>query len=77
MRMVPPFEKNKHLGLERSDLPFDCCQRVALRSVQGGLPLPTFDTATFRVGVLAVEMSVRVPHGIAGSIGNSNFFLAF
>ena len=42
-----------------------------------GLPPPTLDTATFRVGVLAVGMSIRVPRGIAGSTGISNFFLAF
>ena len=34
--------------------------------------LPTFDTATFCVCVLAV--GIRVTHGVAGSTGISNFF---
>ena len=38
---------------------------------------PISDTATFRVSVLAVGMRSRVPHGMAGTTGMSNFFLAF
>ena len=43
----------------------------------GGLHPPTFDTATFRVCVLAEGMRFLATHGIASSTGTSNFFLAY
>ena len=43
----------------------------------GGLLLPSFDTATFWVGVLAVRMRTCEKHGIARSAGISGIFLAF
>ena len=42
-----------------------------------GRPPPTYGSATFFVGVLAVEMLFRVTHGTAGSSGISIFFLEF
>ena len=42
-----------------------------------GLLTLTFDTATFCLGLLAVEMRTRVTHDIAVSTGISSFFLAF
>ena len=43
----------------------------------GGLRQPTSDTATFCFCVLLVGMRFLATHGIAGSTGISNFFLAF
>ena len=51
--------------------------RVAHRSMLVVSRHLLFDTATFCVGVLAVEMRIRVTHGIAGSTGTSSCFLTF
>ena len=52
-------------------------ERVALRSMLGGLPQPSFHTATFCFCVLAVGMRTCVTHGIAGAAGISSFFPVF
>ena len=75
MRMIPPFVEKTHLGLERFLISWS--EILALRSMLGVSQPPISDTATFRVSVLAVGMRSRVPHGMAGATGMSNFFLAF
>ena len=78
-RLIWPIVKNTPVGFARFHLPLSFCQKVVLRSMQRVSRL-LFDTATFCVGVLAVEMRTSVTHGIAGSTGStriSNFFLAF
>ena len=47
-----------------------------LLTARGSLP-PSFDTATFCVGVLAVGMPTCATHGSASSNGISSFFQAF
>ena len=56
---------------------FPSCQRESPSLNDGGLLPPTFDTATVRVGVLAVGMQFLVTHVIAGANGISNCFLTF
>ena len=59
MRMVLLSVDHKPWGLERFYFPFHFCQRESpFAQCQGHLP-PAFDTAFFRVGVLAVVM--RIP----------------
>ena len=74
MRMIWSFVKNTALRLERVHLPFFSSQRVSLRSMLGVHHPPSFDTTTFCICVLAVEMRASVKRGKAGSTGISSFF---
>ena len=64
-------------GLGRFYLPLPFGLRESLFAQCWGSLTASFDTATFCVCVLAVGVRIRVTHGIYGSKGISNFFLAF
>ena len=78
MRMMSHFVQNTRLGFERFYLLFPFGQsESALRSMPESF-LPTFDIATVCVRVLGGGgLRTRVTHRIAGSTGNSSFFLTF
>ena len=70
MRMISPGVKST-TGDSNFFVFSDCQRESSFAQLLVSLP-PVFNTASFRVGVLAVEIHIRVTHGIAASAGISN-----
>ena len=61
------------LSFERFYFPFSCCRRESpFAQCLGVFTLPTFDPATFCVGVLAVGGRTCVTHNMDGPNGFSS-----